>query len=762
MFAHRFLSAAFIVGLFAPHSALALDWEIERNFRYFLYPSDMAAQRVARDLYVVQKGATPTPEQLEHLMNGGGFWRTKLGEVGDLRKRWPIDWPRDDDATPYQVVGQLRAQEGRPPPASEQELDRRGWASLLVRERSSARPYEATLTGSTETCWNPVRRLHSGCAVWGDYVRPPGWIVRVFDPDATPGQSCQWSLAGGVIAETDASQFVAATQRALQAGATTATGDCREIRIVVPSDPAEAKAVAGQVMVTRTSPNGPPASATVAPKDRLVIGFGDSFTSGEGNPERLALFSGKPWTGGNLPDRAPDPVSLATKDTRAQWTDRWCHRSVYSWQIRTALDAALNDPHQSFTLLPYGCSGATIMDGLLYGYNGVEWSAVTDKGVVGSRSEVGLAYQEICQPDAFRSYCASGAPWCGRTDAPTPQQEQARGFYAAAASALRRAAMRCGPTNVFKRSADALLIDIGINDVGFSSWAAGIILQDPLLRSAASAMTPCFDGTARCAATRELFARLDSRYGLLRTVLDQYMLPDFGIDPSHVIVAVYPPALENETGVFCPQGNAGLTIGTLPSLLEAHCGGSFALGGVLAQYPKSNQAERDVEQARVRLNDSLAAFALKIPAFDVINSYTSDYARRGVCATTDAQSHPPAGEACFTAKDFANLHCALSPESMHVPRAEAGGCASDPSEFLPFSPNRFEPYRTRTRLFRTMNDVFLAINQRPQQYLDQSSFGVLDLSGRATGGAFHPTAEGHAMIANDATEELCQRIGCGP
>ena len=113
-------------------------------------------------------------------------------------------------------------------------------------------------------------------------------------------------------------------------------------------------------------------------------------------------------------------------------------------------------------------------------------------------------------------------------------------------------------------------------------------------------------------------------------------------------------------------------------------------------------------------------------------------------------------------EDFANLHCALSPESMHVPRAEAGGCVNDPSAFLPFSPTQFEPYRTRTRLFRTMNDVFLAINQRPQQYLDQSPFGVLDLSGRATGGAFHPTAEGHAIIANDATVELCQRIGCGP
>jgi hypothetical protein len=146
-------------------------------------------------------------------------------------------------------------------------------------------------------------------------------------------------------------------------------------------------------------------------------------------------------------------------------------------------------------------------------------SRPNSKGIVGSRSEVGLAYQEICQPDAFRSYCASGAPWCGRTDSPSLQQESGHGFYAAAGPALRRAVMRCGPKNIFKRFADALLIDIGINDVGFASWAAGIILQDPLLRSAASAMTPCFDGTARCASTRDLFARLDNRYGLLRTFL---------------------------------------------------------------------------------------------------------------------------------------------------------------------------------------------------------------------------------------------------
>src|SRR5208283_4793594 len=107
--------------------------------------------------------------------------------------------------------------------------------SLLVRERSAQRPREATLTGSTVTCWNPVQRLHSGCAIWGDYVRPPGWVVRIFDPTAAAGQSCQWSLTGAVTADAAPSHFVAATQRALSAPTTTVAADCRELRVVVPS-----------------------------------------------------------------------------------------------------------------------------------------------------------------------------------------------------------------------------------------------------------------------------------------------------------------------------------------------------------------------------------------------------------------------------------------------------------------------------------------------------------------------------------------------
>ena len=124
------------------------------------------------------------------------------------------------------------------------------------------------------------------------------------------------------------------------------------------------------------------------------------------------------------------------------------------------------------------------------------------------------------------------------------------------------------------------------------------------------------------------------------------------------------------------------------------------------------------------------------PAFDVVNAYTSDYAGRGVCATTDGQSHPTGRSGVF--HGAGSLQSALCAEHRVDARAAGGrfgGCVRSVGVLVVLA-GSFEPYRTRTRLFRTMNDVFLAINQRPQLYLDQSPFGVLDLSGRATGGAF--------------------------
>ena len=48
----------------------------------------------------------------------------------------------------------------------------------------------------------------------------------------------------------------------------------------------------------------------------------------------------------------------------ALWLNAACHRSLYSYQTRTALALAVQYPHIAVTYLPLACTGATIADGL--------------------------------------------------------------------------------------------------------------------------------------------------------------------------------------------------------------------------------------------------------------------------------------------------------------------------------------------------------------------------------------------------------------
>src|SRR5205085_4858021 len=51
----------------------------------------------------------------------------------------------------------------------------------------------------------------------------------------------------------------------------------------------------------------------------------------------------------------------------ARWMNPACHRSLYSYQVRTALALAIEQPHLAVTLLPLACTGATIGAGLFAG-----------------------------------------------------------------------------------------------------------------------------------------------------------------------------------------------------------------------------------------------------------------------------------------------------------------------------------------------------------------------------------------------------------
>jgi hypothetical protein len=99
--------------------------------------------------------------------------------------------------------------------------------------------------------------------------------------------------------------------------------------------------------------NGSTVSTTkdVIVQDRLVVVMGDSYASGEGNPDRRAVHG--------------------TSDV--VWADQRCHRSGHAASARAALALERDDPKSSVTFLTLACSGGTLKEGVLGPYAGVSW-----------------------------------------------------------------------------------------------------------------------------------------------------------------------------------------------------------------------------------------------------------------------------------------------------------------------------------------------------------------------------------------------------
>ena len=96
--------------------------------------------------------------------------------------------------------------------------------------------------------------------------------------------------------------------------------------------------------------------------DRLVVALGDSYISGEGNPDVSSLLTDRPdaifskagWGG---------EAQLGVQVMRAaQWWDEPCHRSLLSWPVLSSLAHAGRHPREAVTLVHLGCSGAIARD----------------------------------------------------------------------------------------------------------------------------------------------------------------------------------------------------------------------------------------------------------------------------------------------------------------------------------------------------------------------------------------------------------------
>jgi lysophospholipase L1-like esterase len=438
-------------------------------------------------------------------------------------------------------------------------------------------------------------------------------------------------------------------------------------------------------------------STPIAVRDLFIAGLGDSIASGEGNPDReIALadegFCFRFYLGGAgaqyyRPSRAgykggraceaPDTLQ-AWQRKSALWFNSACHRSLYSYQTRTALALAVRYTHIAVTYLPLACTGATIPDGLF-----------------------GPQRARECPPIKSGS-CP------GRVDAQLTEL---------------RAALDAAKRRQPDRKLDLILLSIGGNDIYFSGLVANVIVDTPTERV-------LFKRTGVMASLE------DSRAALARDLpqsfrrLREALKPLVGGDLSHVVYVSYANPTLTNGGVPCPGGRAGFDIHP-----------SFN-----ADPQRLANVSRFVDQEFLPQLKALAlcqsGVLCRDPVGDrmtFVDAHQVGFADHGFCAR--AESDPEFDRECFSAQG----------ESFN---ADIVTAASQPM-LCGRSASEYRAYLPRARWIRDANDSYFAAMTYPQGLpassqpadIHDATWGVLSA---VYGGALHPSAEGHAAMADAA------------
>jgi hypothetical protein len=434
-------------------------------------------------------------------------------------------------------------------------------------------------------------------------------------------------------------------------------------------------------------------------RDVLIAGIGDSIASGEGNPDKAVTLEGgfcfkrflggggsqyfRPGRAGFGGDRACEnaPSSATAAQDWARHAARWmspaCHRSLYGYQVRTALALAVENPHLAVTFLPLACTGATI-----------------DSGLFGSQQA------DEC-PTTAGTACSGSVPG------------QLGTLRSLLASARRQQP---------DRKLDLLLLTIGANDVRFSPLVANVMVEattERVLLRSGGALASVED------SQRSLDGDLPDDFAKLRTALK----PLVGGNLSRVVYVSYGnPAMQSATAP-CPGGRDGFDVH--PAFGLDHDRLAKAIGFVATKFlPKLRAlATCDGKNACRDPNTDRMSF---------VDGHQAEFVNHGVCAR--AADDPEFDRECFSSKGES---FSTDTSSAEDPMA----CSLQASEF--------RPYASRARWIRTANDSYFAAMTYPEALpstlrpsdIHDATWGVLSA---VYGGALHPTAEGHAAIADAA------------
>jgi hypothetical protein len=551
--------------------------------------------------------------------------------------------------------------------ASEQALelqsDGRGWARNMVNR----------------LCIDLSGRVNEPCTrdnVKESYLTPTDHPVTVRLTGAVPvGAICAWSFDDGD-------------------GAQQSTFDCAEpvnVRVRY------GRQTVATVDISSGAEQPQRISTEIRVRDILIAGLGDSLASGEGNPDRPIALSDegfcfryylgsataqyyRPSRAGYKGGRAceaPDFLQVWQRQS-ALWLNSPCHRSLYSYQTRTALALAVQYPHIAVTYLPLACTGATIPDGL---------------------------------------FGAQRARECPASKSASPCQGTVNGQLAELRDAVT-AAKRRQPD----RKLDLVLLSIGANDIYFSGLVTDVIVDTVTERALfrRSGVMASVDDS-RAALARDL----PQSFAKLREALK----PLVG-DLSHVVYTSYANPTLSGGGAPCPGGRAGFDIHPsfnadpqrlanvsafvqnefLPQLKAL----ALCQSGILCGDPRSDR-------------------------MTFVDAHQAAFADHGFCAR--AASDPEFDRECFSPKGES-----FDPDIV---------TAANQPMLCGRSAGEYRAYLPRARWIRDANDSYFAAMTYPQGLpssmqpsdIHDATWGVLSA---VYGGAVHPSAEGHAAMADAA------------
>lgn len=453
---------------------------------------------------------------------------------------------------------------------------------LLHGRRSASKPPR-----NIEVRYDPTTaRYGTGAAT--DWTLDQRRQVRLSYPSAPAGAQCEWDVGGAVTPKPCAERF----EQDVMLDQTV------EVRV----------RVVGAADWSNQEP--------VTVRDLRIVALGDSFSAGEGNPHSQWRFF---FTAAKHP---------------SMWLDARCHRSLMSGPALTAAYLARTQPHMSVTLMHYGCSGASIADGVAAPWPLLETS-----------TDIERQYKIFgIKGDAYKAERVAG--WIDRGDIPPSQIDQAVADLGGANAAGQ-----------VKHKPDIVLLSVGGNDVGFGTIVAGLIapgVDDDLKSEFPQDNRPyaSFDeaawaesgriATQKPACLQDKNNEVDcmgahvaerlgpatstgrdtlvSQYGVLRTKLTELA---FGT-PERVLITTYPDFLRYEKG--------GLSLTCADRQFDNRPG---LMPGPVALIPgfgmKEGMAERSETLFLNPLNERVAA-AAEASHWTLVDSHRVNGMANGYCA----------------------------------------------------------------------------------------------------------------------------------